>query len=81
MAVIIPFPIDRRQPYIERQAHRAAELSPDASERYIAHQLRLQRDAMFRKGIDESLIERELRCLDISIRKVLFRELHAGTKS
>lgn len=78
MSRVIPFPISRRGPYIHRQAHRAAELNPDASERYIENQLRLQRDSMQRKGIDPRLIERELSCLEGAIRKALCQELHAG---
>lgn len=81
MATIIPFPINRRGPYIARQAHRAAELRPDACERYIAHQIKLQRDCMVRKGIEQWLIDRELGCLERAIRKQLGRELHADGAS
>jgi hypothetical protein len=38
-------------------------MNPDSAVRYIQHQLLIQRDAMRRRGIDENLIARELRCM------------------
>jgi hypothetical protein len=58
---------------IERQARYAAELSPDAAERHIQQQMKIQSDAMQRKGIGEDLIARELRCLESAIRDALWR--------
>jgi hypothetical protein len=73
MAVIIPFPLNRRGAFIERQAQRSAELNNDAGERHIAHQLEVQAAAMRRKGIDEDLIVREMRCMESAIRTSLWR--------
>ncbi|MCP3469823.1 DUF6074 family protein [Bradyrhizobium sp. CCGUVB1N3] len=75
MGSVLPFPVIRRQAFIQRQAVVVAELNETAGERYIQHQLRIQRDAMMRKGIDTSLIERELRCLETSIRAALSKFL------
>ncbi len=73
MAVVIPFPVIRRQAFIDRQAQRSAELTNDAGQRYIAHQVDVQAAAMRRKGIDEDLIARESRCLEAAIRASLWR--------
>jgi hypothetical protein len=48
---------------IIRQSRYAAELSPDAAERFIHQQLQVQRDVMRRRGIAEDLIAQELRCM------------------
>jgi hypothetical protein len=74
-AQVIPLPYRHRAAFIERQAHRVAELTESAGERYIAHQIKTQRDAMLRKGIEPELIERELKCLDGAIRAALYRVL------
>ncbi|WP_410712066.1 DUF6074 family protein [Bradyrhizobium sp. BEA-2-5] len=72
-ARVIPFPITRRHSFIERQACRAAELSPDAGERHIRNQVQIQVDAMRRRGIGEDLIAREARCMETAIRAALWR--------
>ena len=74
-AIVIPFPLCRRQTFIERQANRAAELNPGAGERHILYQLEVQRAAMRRKGIDEALIAREIDCMEIAVRALLQRPL------
>ena len=78
MAEVVPFPTTRRRAFIERQARRAAELNSDAGERHILYQLEVQRAAMRRKGIDEALIVRELRCMETAIRGSLQRLLMGG---
>jgi Family of unknown function (DUF6074) len=78
VAVVIPFPTTHRRAFIERQARRAAELNPDAGERHIAYQLDVQATAMRRKGIDETLIARELHCMEAAIRASLQRLLMGG---
>jgi hypothetical protein len=77
-ATVYPFPLHRRRTFIERQANRAAELNPDAGERHILYQLEVQRAALRRKGVDESLIARELRCMEAAIRTSLQRLLMGG---
>jgi hypothetical protein len=73
MAEILPFPIVRRRDFVERQALRAAELSPNAGERHIRNQIQVQIDAMRRKGISEELITREVRCFERAVRAALWR--------
>jgi hypothetical protein len=54
-AEVIPLPYRRRCVFIERQAHRVAELNESAGERHIQHQIKIQRDAMARKGVNPEL--------------------------
>lgn len=71
-ATIVPFPLARRKAFIQKQANRAADLNADSGERHIQQQLKCQADAMRRKGIDEDLIARELRCMESAIRAALW---------
>jgi hypothetical protein len=70
-AKIVPFPLAKRQQMIVRQARYAAALSSDAADRHIARQLQQQADALKRKGVDSDLISRELRAMEMAIRKLL----------
>jgi hypothetical protein len=65
---------------IRRQGEYAAELKPDAAERHIRTQLKIQGDAMRRKGIEEDLIARELRCMETAIRALLMRAASGGAQ-
>ncbi|MCK1753803.1 hypothetical protein IVA78_00830 [Bradyrhizobium sp. 137] len=60
MAEVLPFPIARRRDFIRKQATHAARMNPDAAVRYVERQLLAQRDSMRRRGIAETLIDREL---------------------
>jgi hypothetical protein len=73
MAEIVPFPVVRRQAFIQRQAARAAELNQHAGERHIQQQVKVQVDAMRRKGIPEDLIALEVRCMESAIRAALWK--------
>jgi hypothetical protein len=75
MGIVLPFPLARRRSLIDRQARYAAELDPDAAERHIAQQLKVQAEAMQRKGVDPALIRRELKCMEIAIRAAVWRKL------
>jgi hypothetical protein len=79
-AAVVPFPLARRRTMIDRQARYAAELNPDAAERHIQQQLKIQGDAMRRKGIDEDLIARELHCMETAIRALLLRAASGGAQ-
>jgi hypothetical protein len=72
-ATIVPFPLARREAFIQKQANRAADLNADSGERHVQHQIKCQADAMRRKGIDEALIAREMRCMESAIRAALWR--------
>ena len=78
-ADIVPFPIARRSAFIQKQADHATCLNPDASARYLNHQLQVQYDAMRRRGVTEDLIARELKCMEAAISLELLRvSLSAG---
>jgi hypothetical protein len=72
-AVIIPFPITRRSKFVARQVRRVLELNPHARERHIHLQLKIQAEAMRRKGIAPNLIDGELKSLEFVIRQALNR--------
>ena len=72
-ATVVPFPIVRRHGFIQKQADHAALMNPDSGVRYLQYQLRLQAESMRRKGIDEDLIERELRCMGRAIQAAFIR--------
>jgi hypothetical protein len=61
--IILPFPIARRQAFIRKQVTTASLMNPDAGVRYLNHQVDVQAVAMRRRGIDEDLVQRELRCM------------------
>ena len=79
-AVIVPFPLANRRSMILRQARYAAVLSPVAAERHIRQQMRVQAQTMRRRGIDESVIAREIGCLETSIRATLLRDVSGGVR-
>jgi len=79
-AIIVPFPLASRRSMILRQARYAAALNPDAAERHIQRQLKIQGEAMRRRGIDERLITREIGCLETSIRATLLCAASGGVR-
>ena len=72
-AHIVPFPLARRRSFIQKQAAHAALMNPDAGVRYLQHALDVQAEAMRRKGVDEALIQRELRCMGQAIRAAFIK--------
>lgn len=74
-AAILPFPVNKRGRLIESIAARALQLSPLAGERHIAYQLRVQEQAMRRKGIDADLVKHELTSLECAIRIQLWESI------
>jgi hypothetical protein len=75
-AAILPFPIARRRAFIQKQADHASLMNPDSGLRYVEYQLKLQAEAMRRRGIDEDLVQREIRCMESAI-KAAFVQSHA----
>jgi Family of unknown function (DUF6074) len=67
-ATVLPFPIVRRHGFVAKQATHASLMNPDSGVRYLQYQLKLQGNAMRRRGIDEDLVQRELRCMASAIR-------------
>ena len=72
-AQMIPFPLRRRQVFIERLAAQVAARPGDVGELHLRQQLERQRDVLARKGIPEKAIARELRSLAAAVRAELWR--------
>lgn len=77
-AVIVPFPASRRRHFVRRHARLMSTLSPDSAEKHLHRQLRIQTDAMERRGIDHRLVERQRLELEESIRFELRRLIVVG---
>jgi hypothetical protein len=75
-AAIVPFPLAKRRTMIDRQARYAAEINPDAAVRHIQQQLKIQGDAMRRKGVDDNLVARELKSMEAAIRTLRARAMY-----
>ena len=74
MCEIVPFPLAARVAFIRRHAEIVANLSVESSARHIAQQAKTQRDALARRGISESLINREIKSLENALRSDVLRE-------
>jgi hypothetical protein len=61
-ANIIPFPLSRG-----RHANIINGMSPENAERHLAHQLKVQHDALERRGVNPERVERELASLQRAI--------------
>ena len=66
-ATMIPFPLSRRVAFIERHADIIRCMRPESAERHLAHQLKLQHDALERRGIAQELINPEIASLERAI--------------
>jgi hypothetical protein len=69
---VVPFPLARRRAFIERHARLIATMRPDAGERHLDRQLRIQFENLQRRGFDAQTIEREVVALDAAIRAALW---------
>jgi hypothetical protein len=66
-ATVIPFPLSRRIAFVERHAEIVSCMTPKSGARHLAYQLKLQHDALERRGIAEDRIEREIASLERAI--------------
>lgn len=73
MAEVIPFPRTRDRAFILRHARRMAELRPRAAENHLLSQLKIQADAMARKGVKADLAAQHIKALELAIRAELWR--------
>jgi hypothetical protein len=71
-ALVLPFPCVRRRGFVLRHAQHIASVSRVTGERYLSCQLKIQLDAMIRRGIAPKLIELELQALEHAIRAELW---------
>ena len=68
MAQVLPFPLVRRRNLIRRQARFYADQAPQAAEKNLAHQLKVQGEALVRKGVAPDVADAEVRSLERAIR-------------
>lgn len=66
--LIIPFPLSRRCDLVCRQADWFLAQPHQAAERNLLRQLRVQRDALVRRGVSPSRADAEVASLDAAIR-------------
>lgn len=66
-AVILPFPLHRRLPYVLRQASKVTSSSPQGGLRYLSNQLDVQRTNLLAKGVEPKVADREVRALAAAI--------------
>jgi Family of unknown function (DUF6074) len=71
-ALVVPFPLTRREDFIQRHARYAASIRPEAAERYFERQLEHQADVMLRYCIASSVVSNELRSMNSAIRAAMW---------
>ena len=79
-AELIPFPLTRRRIFIRRAAERLANASPTTAEKLLAHALQQQADVMTRRGLESSVIAREIRSFETAIRAEVWRLMFSPRK-
>lgn len=79
-AVVVPIPRARDLRSVRPHAGRMAEFRPDAAERHLAQQLRVQREAMQRRGIAAKWIADEVASLEAAIRAELATYLRKSVR-
>ena len=72
--VVVPFPLARRTAFVERHADIISVMSAKSAERHLAYQLKVQRDALMRRGVDVERTEREIASLEQAILAASERE-------
>lgn len=71
-AVLLPFPRCRDVAFVRRHAeHMSTCRTPASAERYLQAQLRIQAGVMFRRGLDEAIVVREVLALERAIRMAM----------
>ena len=73
MAQVLPFPLTRRRDLIRRQARFYADQAPRAAEKNLAHQLKVQGEALIRKGVEPEAVQAQVEALQGAIRAEVWR--------
>jgi hypothetical protein len=66
-ATMIPFPLRRRVAFVERQADAISGMKPENAANYLAAQLKIQAEALERRGVAAERIQREITLLERAI--------------
>jgi Family of unknown function (DUF6074) len=78
MAAIYQFPRVRDRRFVLRHARRMALSSPTTAQKHLAHQIRIQRELMERRGVDAETIRLQLEDLEAAIRYELWAMMCTG---
>lgn len=73
MSEVVPFPLSRRRPLVNRCAAKMQALSPVTAEKHLRETLRVQIETMCRRGIRPELIGREVASFGTAVRSALCR--------
>ena len=73
MGEVLPFPLSRRRAFVMRQAAWFAEQRHQPAEADLRRQLRVQADALRRRGVDHGRIDAECAALESAIRAQVLR--------
>jgi hypothetical protein len=73
--VVIPFPLFKRRPFVERHARLIAGMGANAGERHLTRQMQIQVDVLERRGVERQLIEKEIQALSSAIRAALWKAM------
>ncbi len=68
VAEVLPFPLTRRRSFVRRQAAWLSSMDSKGAAHTLVHQLRVQRDALVRKGVEPKRADAECRDLEAAIR-------------
>jgi|SRR6516162_9729377 hypothetical protein len=71
--VYVPFPLSHRRPLVAGLAAQMVAREAADSEAYLKHQLQWWKGNLRRRGVDDRMIERELRALELAVRAQLWR--------
>ena len=75
MARLLPFPLFKRRPFVERHAGLIAGMKADAGERHLTRQMQIQVDVLERRGVERQLINEEIQALSSAIRTALWKAM------
>lgn len=78
MAPVLPFPLCRRRRFIERHVSIMAALPPSKANRHLDLQLKIQRQVMNTRGIDDDLATAELKKLEAAMLAALSQRSRGG---
>jgi Family of unknown function (DUF6074) len=74
-AVVLAFPAAKRRDLVISIARRALSFRHAAGEQHVERSLRLQAEALRRKGVTESDIQREMKSLEAAVRAVMWESV------
>jgi hypothetical protein len=71
--VLLAFPLERRIGFVRRLAAQVLARRADVGNRRLAAQLRVQAEALKRKGLGDDVVRRETASLEAAVRREIWR--------